>query len=153
MNIETNWVRVISNTKDPENKEMNKMIGGEFEVRSSCYYGDDVFLLDEDKSDIWCFNKSDVRFLTPIKFKDRHVAIGDKIKTHIGWEDVISFYTQHHKTTYLITETVDYRVLCLRNEEKIEDHDPGIETEDYIEIDGEKWSKSTIKEALKNKLK
>jgi hypothetical protein len=25
--------------------------------------------------------------------------------------------------------------------------------EDYIEIDGEKWSKSTIKEALKNKLK
>jgi hypothetical protein len=135
MNIETNKVRVISNTTSENFKEINKMIGGEYKVIDSLYERNEVLVWNnKEGEDIW-FNKSDVRFLTPIKFKDRHVAIGDKIKTHIGWEDVISFYTQHHKTTYLITETVDYRVLCLRNEETIEDHDPGIETDDKTEED------------------
>jgi hypothetical protein len=133
MNIETNWVRVISNTKDPENKEMNKMIGGEFEVRSSCYYGDDVFLLDEDKSDIWCFNKSDVRFLTPIKFKDRHIAIGDKIKLDGEWYEVISFAEAREEKCLFIEDV--YKEVCFAEENEIQDHDPGIETDDKTEED------------------
>ncbi|MFW5983193.1 MAG: hypothetical protein ACOCQ4_01735 [bacterium] len=150
MNIETNWVRVISNTKHPKNLRMNEMVGKECKVGKNNYNLDSVDVWFDD-IDWYPFNKSDVRFLTPIKFKDRYIAIGDKIKWDNDWYEVISFAEPGKvKVLFIGNERESFGT----NEDKIEDHDPGIETdEEYIEIDGEKWSKSTIKEALKNKLK
>lgn len=127
------------------------MIGGECEAKVSYHNDGKIGVWNKDKSDFWFFNKSDVRFLTPIKFKDRHIAIGDwvKIKQFEGWYEVVNFAQTNEKEKLLVN---DDDIVGFVEEHEIQDHDPGIETDEYIEIDGEKWSKSTIKEALKNKL-
>jgi len=89
---ESNWVRVIGNTADPDNKEMNEMIGKEGEVDCSHYRYDTIFICDEDTSRSWCFNKKDVRFLTAGMHNKKHIAIGDEVLVYGSWKKVMGFY-------------------------------------------------------------
>jgi hypothetical protein len=141
MNIETNKVRIISDKTNPPRKEM---IGKEYKIcRSDFLYNDNsdmsaVLVLD-NKQRHHLFYKSDVRFLTPIKFKDRHVAIKDKVKFEDDWYEVISF-----------AETGTVKILFIgnergsigTNEDNIQDHDPGIETDDPLQHESEEVKKA-----------
>jgi len=90
--IETNYVRVIGNTRSPSNEEINEMIGQELEVRESYYEEDKICVWNKDKSDYDYFNKSDVRFLTPAMFKGKHIAIDDEVLGGGDWRKVFGFF-------------------------------------------------------------
>ena len=92
INIETNYVRVIGNTRNPNIKGMNEMIGQELEVYSSDFYYDIINIYNKDKSDYYCFNKKDVRFLTAGMFNGRSIARGDEVLVCGEWRKVIGFY-------------------------------------------------------------
>ena len=156
MTIETNRVRIISDKTTPPRTEM---IGKEYKIcRSEFLYDDDsdmsaVFVSDNNHRH-HLFYKSDVRFLTPIKFGDRHIAIGDKVKWRDDWFEVISFAKTEKEEGVFVKQRNEFMFTLVNDElDEIQDHNPEIETDEYIEIDGEKWSKATIREALKNKLK
>jgi len=90
--VETNWVRVIGNTEEPAIEKMNEMIGGEREVKTSFHEMDKISVWNKDKSDWWAFNKSDVRFLTPAMFNEKHIAIEDEVFVHGEWKKVLGFF-------------------------------------------------------------
>ena len=90
--IETNYVRVTGNTYDPNEIEMNEMIGQELEVRSSDYEDNTIYVWDKYKSSSYYFNKEDVRFLTPAMFKEKHIAIDDEVLIDSDWDKVLGFY-------------------------------------------------------------
>jgi hypothetical protein len=152
MKLETNWVRIISDKTTPPRTEK---IGKEYKIcRNDFLYDENsdmsAVLVIDDNHKYQLFYKSDVRFLTPIKFKDRHIAIGDKIKWEDKWYKIINFNKTSKQEELYIENEGGAPYPLFPNE--IEDHDPGIETdEDYIEIDGEKWSKEDIKQKLKEK--
>jgi len=118
--IETNWVRVIGNTICPDNEKMNDMIGQELEVKYSNYANNTFTVWNKNKSDYWCFNKKDVRFLTPATFNERHIAIGDEVLVDGEWKKVLGFYVYSSKVfiptgtpentfTYSVSDIKDHR--------------------------------------------
>lgn len=56
----TYW-RILRNTRRPDNKEMNEMVGGIFEQYSFHDYHKTVSLYNKDKSNYWTFNLSDLQ--------------------------------------------------------------------------------------------
>jgi len=89
---ESNYVRVIGNTRNPDNESMNEMIGQELEVVRSYYNDDTMVVYNKDKSDSWYFKKKDVRFLTPAMHKGKHIAIGDEVLLYGSWKKVMGLY-------------------------------------------------------------
>ncbi len=85
------YVRVIASTNNPTEDAL-EMIGGEYEVRSEDYFDATISVWDEDKSDYWVFNKSDVMELTPVEFQDKKIAIGDKVRWGNTWYIVYDYY-------------------------------------------------------------
>ena len=133
MILETNQVRIISNTTNPEDEEKNKMIGEEYEIEASNFCNDIVKIYPKNKEVARTFNKSDVRFLTPMKFGDRHIAIGDWVKVDDVWNKVVSF-APGESEELLVIGSKNGLVVDFSTEEQIQDHDSGIETDEYIEI-------------------
>ena len=117
--IETNWVRVIGNTRNPNNQKMNEMIGEECEVNTSFHDNGPICIWDKDKSDFWIFNKSDVRFLIPAMFNEKHLAIDDEVFVQSRWKKVLWFFMYDNKVKILagtLEDTNEYE------EEDIQDH-------------------------------
>jgi len=106
INIETNYVRVIGNTRNPNIAEMNKMVGQELEVQLSSYEDNEISVWNEDKSNYYYFKKSGVRFLTPAMFNGNHVAIDDEVLISGGWKKVIGFYIYDNQIR-LLTGTLE----------------------------------------------
>jgi len=125
INIETNWVRVMGNTRNPSDKESNEMIGQEREVYESNYYSNTICVYNKDKSDYYYFNKSDVRFLTPAMFNGNHIAIDDDVFVDGVWKKVLGFYMYDNKIRMLVG-TLDNTIYYF--ESSIKDHRTGIET-------------------------
>ena len=123
INIETNYVRVIGNTFKPNDTEMNDMIGQELEVRSSDYEDKTICVWDKDHSNSRYFNKKDVRFLTPAKFNEKHIAIDDEIFVDGVWKKVLGFYMWDNKVM-ILTGTLE--CTFSRGELSIKDHRTGI---------------------------
>jgi len=116
--IETNYVRVIGNTKSPDIKEMNEMIGQELEVHDSDYSDDKIAVWNKDK-DWFKFSKKDVRFLTAGMFKGKHIAIDDEVFADGEWKKVLGFYMWDGKVRIL---TGRLENTCWYYESDIKDH-------------------------------
>ena len=115
INIETNYVRVIGNTRNPNIAEMNKMVGQELEVQLSSYEDNEISVWNEDKSNYYYFKKSGVRFLTPAMFNGNHVAIDDEVLISGGWKKVIGFYV-FDREVKLLTGTPAHIQFCCMSE-------------------------------------
>ena len=117
--IETNWVRVIGNTRSPHCNQMNEMIWEECEVHYSHHESDTIRIWNKNKSDYWTFNKKDVRFLTPAMFNEKHIAIDDEVKFIGEWRKVLGFYVYDNRVKITIG-TLEDTFNC--SEENIQDH-------------------------------
>ena len=105
--IETNFVRVIGNTTCPTIKEMNEMIGKEYEVDNSDYTDDTIYVWKIKNKHTYCFNKKDVRFLTAGMHKNKHIAIDDEVLVYCEWKKVVGFY-MYDGTGKILTGTLEY---------------------------------------------
>ena len=123
MQIETNMVRVMDSTFGPGPR--NKLIGGEYEVRCSNYEYNTVDVFTKDRTESHLFNKSDLRFLTPFKFKGNHIAIGDEVKWGDTWYEVTGFFKSDKK--WKITCEFEKDDTYHWDESDILDHRTGLE--------------------------
>lgn len=89
-------VRVLGNTRHPDDQEKNAMVGGIFEVKAEYYYYDIVCIWNEDKTDWWWFNRKDLQFLTPLSYKGRRIGLRDKVKYGDEWYVVVSWCWDAH---------------------------------------------------------
>jgi len=150
MNIYTNKVRVMRNTEDSNNEEINEMIGQELEVYEICPHDNTILVYNKDKSDFWWFNESDVRFLTPAKFKGNSIAIGDYVERLDGNKGIVTGFYEYGGENKIVLETKEDGNWIV-SEETITDHDITIRTE-TIEINGKKYNKEEVEIRL-SKLK
>jgi len=137
--IETNWVRVIGNTRNPEIKEINEMVGLESDVFTSDYYDDTICVWNKDKTRAHCFNKTDVRFLTAGMHNEEYIAIGDEVLAVGEWRKVFGFY-MYDNEAMLQTGTLE----ATQNfpESSIRDHrtEPSLSgTQVTVTIDGKDY--------------
>jgi len=116
---ESNWVRVIGNTRNPNSKEMNKMLGQEYEVSSSVYNDDAIWVYNKDKSNSEYFNKKDVRFLTAGMHNGKHIAIDDEVLVNGAWKKVVGFFMYDDEVKILMgtLKNTEYY-----NDSSIKDH-------------------------------
>ena len=137
---ESNWVRVIGNTKYPNSTEVNEMVGKEFEVHSSDFYDDTICVWNKDKSDYWSFAKTDVRFLTAGMHKNKHIAIGDEVLVGGEWKKVVGFYMYCNEA---ILQTGTLEATQSFSESYIKDHrteEPSLSgTQVTVTIDGKDY--------------
>jgi len=150
MNIYTNKVRVMRNTEDSNNEEINEMIGQELEVYEICPHDNTILVYNKDKSDFWWFNESDVRFLTPAKFKGNSIAIGDYVERLDGNKGIVTGFYEYGGENKIVLETKEDGNWIV-SEETITDHDITIRT-GTIEINGKKYNKEEVESRL-SKLK
>ena len=136
---ESNWVRVIGNTRNPNIKGMNEMIGEECEVCNSHYRNDSIYVWNKDKSDYYGFNKKDVRFLTAGMHKEKHIAIGDEVLVYGEWKKVVEFFMYDDEVKILMgtLKNTEYY-----NDSSIKDHrtEPSLSgTQVTVTIDGKDY--------------
>lgn len=81
-------VRIIDSNRYESSKEL---IGKELEVRVINYEDNIISVYNENKADIFWLNLSGVRFLTPLKFKGKSIAIGDEILWAGVWRTVYDY--------------------------------------------------------------
>ena len=146
MNIYTNKVRVMRNTEDSNNEEINEMIGQELEVYEICPHDNTILVYNKDKSDFWWFNESDVRFLTPAKFKGNSIAIGDYVERLDGNKGIVTGFYEYGGENKIVLETKEDGNWIV-SEETITDHDITIRT-GTIEINGKKYNKEEVESRL-----
>ena len=146
MNIYTNKVRVMRNTEDSNNEEINEMIGQELEVYEICPHDNTILVYNKDKSDFWWFNESDVRFLTPAKFKGNSIAIGDYVERLDGNKGIVTGFYEYGGENKIVLETKEDGNWIV-SEETITDHDMTIRT-GTIEINGKKYNKEEVESKL-----
>ena len=144
MNIYTNKVRVMRNTEDSNNEEMKEMIGQELEVYEICPHDNTILVYNKDKSDFWWFNESDVRFLTPAKFKGNSIAIGDYVET-ISYKGIVTGFYEYDGETRIVVETEKNGTMTF-NEENITAHNTGLN--ETIEINGKRYNKEEVESRL-----
>ena len=147
MNIYTDKVRVMRNTVDSNNEEM---IGQEFDVKYIHLHNNNAGVFNEDKSDYHFFNLSDVRFLTPAKFKGNSIAIGDYVERLDGNKGIVTGFYEYGGENKIVLETKEDGNWIV-SEETITDHDITIRT-GTIEINGKKYNKEEVEIRL-SKLK
>ena len=143
MKIYTDKVRVMRNTEDSNNEEM---IGQEFDVKYIHLHNNDVAVFNEDKSDYHFFNLSDVRFLTPAKFKGNSIAIGDYVEGMDSSKGIVSGFYVYDGENKIVLETKEDGSWIV-SEDEITDHDITIRTE-TIEINGKKYNKEEVESKL-----
>ena len=146
MNIYTNKVRVMRNTRTPGIKAMKEMIGQELDVKHIDLQNNNVAVCTKDKSDYWYFNLSDVRFLTPAKFEGNSIAIGDYVEGMDGIKGIVTGFFDYDGETRIVVETKEYGRWIV-SEDEITDHDMTIRTE-TIEINGKKYNKEEVESKL-----
>ena len=128
MNIYTNKVRVMKNTLNSKDEEMNEMIGQELEVRTNTHYDKKVGVYNKDKSDFRWFNESDVRFLTPAKFKGNSIAIGDYVEGMDSSKGIVSGFYVYDGENKIVLETKEDGSWIV-SEENIKAHTTTLEEE------------------------
>ena len=143
MNIYTDKVRVMRNTVDSNNEEM---IGQEFDVKYIHLHNNNAGVFNEDKSDYHFFNLSDVRFLTPAKFKGNSIAIGDYVERLDGNKGIVTGFYEYGGENKIVLETKENGNWIV-SEETITDHDMTIRT-GTIEINGKKYNKEDVESRL-----
>ena len=143
MNIYTDKVRVMRNTVDSNNEEM---IGQEFDVKYIHLHNNNAGVFNEDKSDYHFFNLSDVRFLTPAKFKGNSIAIGDYVEGMDSSKGIVSGFYVYDGENKIVLETKEDGSWIV-SEENIKAHDMTIRTE-TIEINGKKYNKEDVESKL-----
>jgi hypothetical protein len=115
-------VRVLDSTHSPTKKTI-AMIGGEFEVRSIFCHDGDLSVYNADKDDCFFFTLSDVRFLTPLSYKGKRIAIGDEIKWYNSWHTVCDYVWYNGKWDLLLVRDNDFDKKCyLVQETQIASH-------------------------------
>ena len=124
---ETNWVRVMGNTGNAGDAPRDEMIGQECEVHQSDYKDNTICVWDKSELGYHWFNKSDVRFLTPAKFKEKHIAIDDEVFVDGEWRKVLGFYMYDNQIK-LLTGTLDETVGAWQTEIKRHRTEPVPET-------------------------
>ena len=143
MNIYTDKVRVMRNTVDSNNEEM---IGQEFDVKYIHLHNNNAGVFNEDKSDYHFFNLSDVRFLTPAKFKGNSIAIGDYVEGMDSSKGIVSGFYVYDGENKIVLETKEDGNWIV-SEETITDHDMTIRT-GTIETNGKKYNKEEVESKL-----
>ena len=115
-------VRVIDSTYSPDETK-RKMIGKEYDIQV-IDYKDDVYVID------FCrFNKSDLAFLTPVKYNGRFIAIGDEVKWSGRWRKVYGYHWYDGRWGLDTARDDDYNNECYSLYlEEIRDHRPLSET-------------------------
>ena len=97
----TRYWRVIKNTRHPGTEEMNEMIGGIFEERGYSGFDKTVSLYNEDKSNSWWFNLSDLQEVFPMEIDEYWIGKGDTVVYYnkeyvvydcIVWDNAIRIY-------------------------------------------------------------
>lgn len=83
------------------------LIGKEVEVRRESYYDNTITVWNEDKSDSWFFNKSDVVELTHVTHVNRWIGIGDEVSLYGTW---IKVYGEHFHDG-------EWRLNCVKNDD------------------------------------
>ena len=146
MNIYTDKVRVMRNTRTPGIKAMKEMIGQELDVKHIDLQNNNVAVCTKDKSDYWYFNLSDVRFLTPAKFKGNSIAIGDYVERLDGNKGIVTGFYEYGGENKIVLETKENGNWIV-SEETITDHDMTIRT-GTIEINGKKYNKEEVESKL-----
>jgi len=149
MNIYTNKVRVMKSTVDSNNGKMNEMIGQEFEVHTIDQHNKEVRVYNKDKSYRFWFNESDVRFLTPAKFKGNSIAIGDYVERLDGNKGIVTGFYEYDGETRIVLETKEDGSWIF-TEDEITAHNTGLN--ETIEINGKKYNKEEVEIRL-SKLK
>jgi hypothetical protein len=116
------FVRIVDSTFSSL-KGAREMIGGEFEVRSE-YHEDNILnIWNKDKSDSWMFNRSDVVFLTPVKFNGKRIGIGDEVKWCGSWNKVYGYHWYDGNWCLETVEDDNFEHGCyIISESKITDH-------------------------------
>ena len=142
MNIYTDKVRVMRNTVDSNNEEM---IGQEFDVKYIHLHNNNAGVFNEDKSDYHFFNLSDVRFLTPAKFKGNSIAIGDYVERLDGNKGIVTGFYEYDGETRIVVERKKNGTMTF-NEENITAHNTGLN--ETIEINGKKYNKEEVENKL-----
>jgi hypothetical protein len=142
MKIYTNKVRVMRNTIGLGNKEM---IGQELEVHTICSHEHTIRVYNKDKSNHFWFNESDVRFLTPAKFKGKSIAIGDYVETGL-WEGIVTGFYVLDGMHRIVFEDKKCGTVYF-SEENIKAHDITIRTE-TIEVNGKTYNKEEVESRL-----
>jgi len=146
MNIYTNKVRVMKSTVGlGNNQEINEMIGQELEVHTICPHDNTIRVYNKDKSDFWWFNESDVRFLTPAKFKGNSIAIGDYVERLDGNKGIVTGFYEYDGETRIVVERKKNGTMTF-NEENITAHNTGLN--ETIEINGKKYNKEEVENKL-----
>lgn len=103
-------VRVIANTSKADDKDMNNMVGKEFEVMST-YHKDNARLIN-----YYVFKEEDLQVLTPIKHDGRYIGIGDEIEVidedETGFYTVYGFYWHDRKFVLNTVKDDDFELGC-----------------------------------------
>jgi len=146
MNIYTDKVRVMKDTRTPGIKAMKEMIGQELEVYEICPHDNTVCVYNKDKSYHFWFNESDVRFLTPAKFEGNSIAIGDYVEGEAGKGIVTGLFECDGETRIAFETEKDGTITF--SEENITAHNTGLEEETTIEINGKKYNKEEVESRL-----
>ena len=146
MKIYTDKVRVMKNTVGlGNNQEINEMIGQELEVHTICSIDNTIRVYNKDKSNHFWFNESDVRFLTPAKFKGNSIAIGDYVERLDGNKGIVTGFYEYDGETRIVVERKKNGTMTF-NEENITAHNTGLN--ETIEINGKKYNKEEVENKL-----
>lgn len=100
-------VRVIGSTGN--GGKLKEMIGKEYQV-DTIYFGDNTVMIKG-----WCFNLSDVQFLTHLSFKNRRIAIGDEVQCRGGgnkWYKVYGYRWQDGRYLISLVKDNDFENSC-----------------------------------------
>ena len=135
----------MKSTVDSNNGKMNEMIGQEFEVHTIDQHNKEVRVYNKDKSYRFWFNESDVRFLTPAKFKGNSIAIGDYVERLDGNKGIVTGFYEYDGETRIVVERKKNGTMTF-NEENITAHNTGLN--ETIEINGKKYNKEEVESKL-----
>lgn len=144
--------KVIDSTYFPC-KETREMIGGIYDQHAYFDYDNTVILWNNDKSDYWSFNLSDLQKMTPpeITFRKERIGIGDEVNWCRDWYEVYDYCWDDGVWKINCAKNKDYNNTRIFKETEIEDHKPlHPQTKETIEIGGQLYSKEEVENKLKD---
>lgn len=131
------WVRVIRT-------------GIEWEVREIYYSTDGICCWgDKERNCYWTGNLSDVRLLTPVEYKGRKIAVGDRVVFRNDWYEVMGYSWVLGCWAINVVCPNDVNDTHRLISKEIESHDYG-QTQETISIAGKKYDKAEFERATKD---
>jgi len=97
-------VRILDSTFSSDEE---KMIGGEYEVRTEHHLNNIFTVWNKDKSDYYYFNKSDLQELTPIEHNGYRIGIGDWVECDDEWFEVYGYHWWNDQFFLNIARVID----------------------------------------------